>query len=807
MNELPSQLQKPQAEFCPFVRKARDKYYYIAASSGIFGPFIDLIIKLSQGLVWYQALALIMTALANIMSITMFYHGYQTFSRIFSSCVYYSYVATLLFDPNETLYSPIILVCCSITIRNHFLYDKERWKTASFLLMIGDVTLLVAKAFLFLPKDSLVVTRDSIKSSLLSNIAPVVVCLVGEMYFDGIRQGVFNELKGYSDGIEQATKDKETFFACMSHEIRNPLQSLLSSVELLQHSESPEQRNSCITIIKSGCEVVLNLVSNILDVSKIEAQKMEFAPTPASLNENVSKIVRLLSDKAKGKSLTLSYHEDTPLPPCLLFDPHRLHQVIINLVSNAVKFTQKGKVLINVSWIPLGDTATDSDRARAIQNELSVSNWKSLLYPLDELDDQNADFAKRQLVCSPSYYPSSAIRSNEKTKKNNEPKSNPDHSNACTAAPSPPPRPAFTLTHGLVKIEVIDTGIGIDKSSRRKLFKPYQQADASISQNYGGTGLGLWISQSIIRLMGGDIAVKSKVGAGTNMIVVFPSQTCPETAVVEGNSMGFPILKAWLKGKRCLVLDDIPENTFLLQGLLQNSGLCVTAKNRAREALDAVIHTNPPFDLIITDLRMPEMSGQEFILAVRNYEKTLDLPRTPILVLTGESGPGEKMTCLSRYGADEFLLKPVKLFELMNSVEKLLAPDKKLRGARNVLLIDDDCVSQKVLSGIISQNGNVPKSCMTIADAKSEFAENGEKYGLILLDNELPDGKGLDFMEFYRNRQQSLHAKTQVAIICMSGNCVSDQQRMYHEYKDQIQAFFQKPISKAMLLDIIKSIR
>eukprot|EP01022_Parablepharisma_sp_SALTPOND_P011854 TRINITY_DN150_c0_g1_i1.p2 TRINITY_DN150_c0_g1~~TRINITY_DN150_c0_g1_i1.p2 ORF type:complete len:308 (+),score=44.57 TRINITY_DN150_c0_g1_i1:1974-2897(+) len=300
--------------------------------------------------------------------------------------------------------------------------------------------------------------------------------------------------------------------------------------------------------------------------------------------------------------------------------------------------------------------------------------------------------------------------------------------------------------------------------------------------------------------MGGDVNVKSKMGFGTNMIVVFPSQTCPEVPLLE-NVENFGVLKEHLVGKRCLILDDIQENTYILQNLLQAHGLSVAPYNKAENALKDLERVRN-IDLIITDLRMPDMSGQQFILKLRENEERHRLGRIPVLVLTGEAAPGEKIACLSQYGVDEFLLKPVKLHYLLSTIEKLLAgrADKRIK---NVLLIDDDAMSQKLISNIIKQVGNQPFVCGSVMEAKQEFEKDQEKYDVIFLDSQLPDGSGLDFMAFYQQLLEN--AIKRPPVISMSGNSILDQHKMYENY--QMHAFLEKPISKATLLNIIDSIQ
>eukprot|EP01022_Parablepharisma_sp_SALTPOND_P023716 TRINITY_DN509_c0_g1_i1.p1 TRINITY_DN509_c0_g1~~TRINITY_DN509_c0_g1_i1.p1 ORF type:complete len:428 (-),score=39.51 TRINITY_DN509_c0_g1_i1:2160-3443(-) len=424
-------------------------------------------------------------------------------------------------------------------LRNHFLFNPKFSKFATIVLLIGsEICLLVYKAFM-VTDDGIIISAQILHKELLVNMIVLFVCLISEVYFDGIRQDVFNELKGYSEKIEQATKDKEVFFACMSHEIRNPLQSLVGSVDLLQHCSDPNQQKTYLKIIKNGCEVVLNLVSNILDISKIEANKMELSLIPTNPGENIGKIVRLMDERARGKGIALEYKELTPLSPCLYLDPHRLHQVILNLVSNAIKFTQRGKVVIVASWIPLEETANVE---LEIQKELKVSNYKQVINPLQEVENEKEELQKRLRVTKTSFYtPSNRkgrpchFRSNSELREEqkvplgtNKMKSAFSGTNASSAfGKAQSSKKQGSLMHreihdqeeqkvleripanandqdesslellhehtlvnnqgtqqGLVKIEVMDTGMGISKEGIARLFKLYQQADPSISQYF-----------------------------------------------------------------------------------------------------------------------------------------------------------------------------------------------------------------------------------------------------------------------------------------------------------------------------------
>ncbi len=309
--------------------------------------------------------------------------------------------------------------------------------------------------------------------------------------------------------------------------------------------------------------------------------------------------------------------------------------------------------------------------------------------------------------------------------------------------------------------------------------------------------------------------MKSKPGRGTSMIVVFPARTCPEVPILTADKRACAVTRN-VKNKHCLIVDDVPENTYTLQCLLQSAGLKVTVRNRASQALEFYSETCLPgapeeqkrpegLDLVITDLRMPEMSGQQLIIDIRRIERENELRKVPIVVLTGETSPAEKVACLSQYGADEYLLKPIKFQDLLSSVERVLVQQALSRQmGKNIMLVDDDVISQSLLSNVIRQAGCVPHRFFTVAEAKRGLAEDPDRYDLILLDSELPDGTGVDFMIFYRDTMRG--RRKQAPVASMSGNEVAAQEQAYKGFENMC-GFFQKPVSKANLFDVIKSLR
>lgn len=307
--------------------------------------------------------------------------------------------------------------------------------------------------------------------------------------------------------------------------------------------------------------------------------------------------------------------------------------------------------------------------------------------------------------------------------------------------------------------------------------------------------------------MGGDITVKSKPGLGTSMIAVFPSETCPEVSLmrsVESVGSSDNIRRDNLIGKKGLIIDDIPESLYILGQIMDKCGAMTVGKIRAQDALEEFKRA-PDFDFIITDLRMPGMSGQALIMEIRRLEKEMGRPnKVPIMVLSGEAAQEERVACLGQYGADEYLLKPIKMCEFSKAVDNMLKAAKlKARHSRRILVVEDDMISRRLVMTLMKKNGDEPVGCCSVAEAKRELNENYEKYRVIFLDSQLQDGIGTDVLAECA-RLATERGKT-VPVVSMSGNSAQDQRELYTGYS--IHAFLQKPVSKAQLLDILRSIR
>lgn len=309
------------------------------------------------------------------------------------------------------------------------------------------------------PQENVIMTPAYIKSKMTTATIAISLSMIVYMYFNRVTYSVFDDVESLNAKIENNAKEKEAFFATISHEIRNPLQSLIGSIELLQDKDMERKTFSTLIEICKNCgETVLNLVNNVLDISKIAANKMTLCPAPSDLREIINKILRISQAKATAKNIDLLLKDDISLPPCLMIDSQRMSQIVLNLVSNAIKFTSKGMVIVKLNWIPLNE---GDKKENKISQCLKFSSWKEEIM----LAEKN----KENISLSQTVYCQELIASRKKNFKI-EPNTTLANTNARVER------------RGIVKIEIMDSGIGINKESVKKLFQPYQQANTSISK-------------------------------------------------------------------------------------------------------------------------------------------------------------------------------------------------------------------------------------------------------------------------------------------------------------------------------------
>lgn len=380
-----------------------------------------------------------------------------------------------------------------------------------------------------------------------------------------------DELKAAKKAAEQASLAKSEFLASMSHEIRTTLNGVIGFTDLILKTKLDDTQQQYLTIVNQSANTLLSIINDILDFSKIEAGKLELENEKCDLFEIASQAADIISFQVKQKQLEMLLNVSTELPRFIWADAVRLKQVLINLLSNASKFTEQGEIELKIE--PLTD---------ATQKEVTI------------------------------------------------------------------------------RFEVRDTGIGIRPDKQQKIFQAFSQEDGSVTRKYGGTGLGLTISNRLLAMMGSQLQLQSSPGKGSRFY--FDLKLTAE----QGQSNQWADISFI---KKILIVDDNEHNrTILTQMLLLQNIHADIAKNGI-EALQ-ILETGKKYDVILTDYHMPIMDGLETIQKIRdNFYATAE--QQPIMLLSSSSEDDNINKRCKELQVSGRLVKPIKMQDLFTALSKL----------------------------------------------------------------------------------------------------------------------------------------
>ncbi|MEO2046423.1 MAG: response regulator [Pirellulales bacterium] len=487
----------------------------------------------------------------------------------------------------------------------------DSWLVGSLLIGLVCQTVVMSRSFaLFdLPFDLAhimkIVSYILVLTGLLIEFHRLFYCLEEShaslelMRDDLIEQTTMaNSLAASAEATSMA---KSEFLANMSHEIRTPMTAILGYTDLLADdgdlAQSPENRLKTINTIRSNANHLLTIINDILDMSKIEADKMTVEQIATQPIWVVEEVATLMKSRAAGKGIDVRVEYDGPIPERIMSDPTRLRQILMNLIGNAIKFTEVGSITIRVCLTP---------------------------------------------------------------------------------------------NHNNLRFAIIDTGIGMTGPQRDLIaqFEAFNQADSSTTRKFGGSGLGLRISNSLAKKLGGQIEVESKQGQGSTFTVIIDPGDLTDVKMLDSsnitdhirhlatskNGQIASICGTPLKGLRILLAEDGPDNQQLISFILKKAGAKVTVAENGLIAVEkAATGTaqDTPFDVILMDMQMPELDGYGATRQLRQQAYA-----GPIIALTAHAMAEDRKKCLDA-GCDDYNTKPINRKSLISMIAQYAQGQQK----------------------------------------------------------------------------------------------------------------------------------
>ena len=485
-----------------------------------------------------------------------------------------------------------------------------------------------------------------------------------------------NQLKLLTNQLEKALRSQEVLIACISHELRNPLNGILGSLDILSLEIKDEHQTNILRRCQVCGEGLLNQINNMLDVAKINCGTLEIQSKAVKMSDFLGKFWTSTNNKIESKQVKFFILVEKKLPLWLNMDAQRVQQALDNIMDNAIKFTSEGSIRVIFSWIKdqkthnetIGSFKNLDDSRSTLETEIELSEFDEgqdvSFIPRIEKGRKSIGYIENFITIKPHLCIEQTLESGLLNQ----------------VAPS----------DGHLKITVLDTGCGVAKTAQENIFDPFSQMDENFIKNYAGTGFGLYIVKQLLERMGGKIKLRSIEGLGTSLKIVVPVRKLnkeDEFQTLSSKKIGSEseITKSAKKGykskgksgseasldsrlcNRALVVDDDLFNQNLMKEYLKKLDCEVDIASNGLEGVELYKKDPWKYRFITMDIQMPVMDGITAVKEIRKFGETKKIKPIPIVYITAnccEINENEENTF--------YFAKPFRFSDCKNCIDEIL---------------------------------------------------------------------------------------------------------------------------------------